>query len=128
MSGSELRARPGGCCERIAIEHVVRTPERRGVVVAKHDDGAARRVALDQLQYGNGIRAVADVIAEERVTGRAERVRVREARVDRLDVGMNIGEQSELQGGLVSRMRYPMPRVVTISTPAASSFLRNRCT
>jgi hypothetical protein len=45
------------------------------------------------------------VIAEERVTARPERIRVREASGDGLEIAVNVGEQSELQGELVSRMR-----------------------
>jgi hypothetical protein len=60
---------------------------------------------LDQLEHGNGVRAVADVVAEEGVTARPERIGVREARGDPLEIAVNVGEQSELQGELVSRMR-----------------------
>jgi len=105
MARTELRARPRGGGERVAVERVVRATQRSGVVVAEHDDRAARRVLLDQLEHRNGICAVADMIAEERVTARPERIRVREASRDGLEIAVNVGEQSELQGELVSRMR-----------------------
>ncbi len=136
LPGAELRPRPGDGGQRVAVERVVGTPDRRRVVVAEHDDRAVRRVALDQVEHRHRIGAVADEVAEKRVSVRAQRVRVREAGGDRLEVAVDIGEQGELHRGppvrVVRRscfwMRYPTPRTVTISTPAASSFLRNRCT
>ena len=128
LAGPKLRARPGDRGERVAIENVVWAAQRGGIVIAKDDDGTIRRIALDQLEHGDRIGTVADVIAEERIAGRAQRVSMSEAGRDRLEVAVDIGEQSELQGAVVSRSRYPIPRSVTISTPADSSFLRNRCT
>jgi len=45
------------------------------------------------------------VVAQEGVTARSERIGVREARGNPLEIAVNVGEQSELQGELVSRMR-----------------------
>ena len=84
--------------------------------------------SLDKLEHRDRIGAIAHVIAEKRVAACTQRIGVREAGRDGLEIAVGIGEQSELQGAVVSRIRYPMPRSVTISTPADSSFLRNRCT
>ena len=123
-----MRSRPWPGRERIAVEHVVGSAQCSCVVIAEHHDRAVRRIPLDQLEHGDRIGAVAHMVAEERITACAQRVGVSEAGRDRFEVAVDIGEQSELQGGVVSRIRYPMPRSVTISTPADSSFLRNRCT
>jgi hypothetical protein len=128
LPGSELGARPGDGGKGVAVERVVRTSDRRRVVVAEHDDGAARGIPLDQLDHGHRVGPVADMVAEKRIAVRAQCIRMRETRGDGLEIAVDVGEQGELQTGPVFCMRYPRPRVVTISTPAASSFLRRRCT
>ncbi len=83
---------------------------------------------FDEVEHRDRIGSVADEVAEKGIAVRAQRVGVREARGDGLEVAVDVGEQGELQTGPVFCRRYPTPRVVTISTPAASSFRRSRCT
>ena len=97
-------------------------------MVAEHHHGAVRSVLLDQVEHRHRVGAVADMVTDKCVSIRAQCVRVLETGGDGLEVAVDIGEQRELQIGPVCWIRYPTPRTVTISTPAASSFLRNRCT
>jgi hypothetical protein len=48
---------------------------------------------LDQLEHRDRVGAVADQVTEERVALSAERARVVEARAQRLDVAMDVGEE-----------------------------------
>ena len=128
MALAELRARPLDRRLRASRERIVLAAERRRIVVAQHGDGALRHVALDQLDDGDRVGAVPDEVAKERAAVSAQAFRVRETRGDRLDVAVDVGEQGYFQAELVFWMRYPTPRTVTISTPAASSLRRSRCT
>jgi len=128
LARTELRASPVDGGHGVPAERVVRAPQRGGVVVAEYNDGAVRSVSLDELEHPYRVGPVAHEVAEKHVPVRPQRVRMRKARGDRLEIAVDIGEEGELQIGSVFWMRYPNPRTVTISTPAASSFLRNRCT
>jgi len=47
MSRAELRARPRCRRECVAVEDIVRAPERGSVMITEHHDGAVLRVVLD---------------------------------------------------------------------------------
>jgi len=128
MAVAELPASPIGRRERASRQRIVRASQHRRIVVAHHGDRAAGHVALDQLQHCDGVGAVSDEVAQERSPVSAQAFRVRETRGDRLQVAVDVGEQGYLQTELVFWMRYPTPRTVTISTAAASSLRRSRCT
>jgi len=67
--------------------------ERRRVVVAEDHDGAARGVRFDQLEDRDRIGAVANEVAEERIAVSAQGARVVEARGQRLEVAVDVGEK-----------------------------------
>jgi hypothetical protein len=48
---------------------------------------------LDELEHGDRVGAVADQVTEKRVALRTERARVVEARGQRLDVAVDVGEE-----------------------------------
>ena len=70
-----------------------RAADGRRVVIAEHHDGAARRMRFDQLEHGDRIRAVADQVTQERVALRPQGRRVIEARGQRLEVAVDVGEK-----------------------------------
>jgi hypothetical protein len=67
--------------------------ERRRVVIAEDHDRAARSVRFDQLEDRDGVGAVADEVAEERVALSTQGARVIEARGERLEVAVDVGEK-----------------------------------
>jgi len=67
--------------------------ERRRIVVAHHGDGALRHVALDQLDDGDRVGAVPDEIAKEREALGSVLARVAQARLERRQIGVNVGEE-----------------------------------
>jgi hypothetical protein len=105
MARAELPTGPVDGGECAPPEGVVRPAQCRGVVVAHHDDGAARSVLLDQVEYRDRIGAIADQIAQERTLVSPQGVRVREARGDRFEIAVDVGEESYLQTALVFWMR-----------------------
>jgi hypothetical protein len=50
-------------------------------------------VRFDQLEHRDGVRAVADEVAEERVALSTQGARVIEARGERLEVAVDVGEK-----------------------------------
>jgi hypothetical protein len=68
-------------------------------MVAEHDNGTVRGILLDQFEHRHWIGAITDEVAEKRISIRSQRIRMREARGDGLEIAMNIGEQGELQTG-----------------------------
>jgi hypothetical protein len=62
-------------------------------VVAEHHDRAARGVRLDQLEDGHRVGAVADEVAQKCIALGAQGARVIEARGQRLEVAVNVGEK-----------------------------------
>jgi hypothetical protein len=67
--------------------------ERGRVVIAEDHDRAAGGVRFDQLEDRDGVRAVADEVAEERVALSTQGARVIEARGERLEVAVDVGEK-----------------------------------
>jgi hypothetical protein len=74
-------------------QRVVRTAERRGIVIAKHDYGTIVGVRFDQVEHANRIGAITDKIAEKRKAVRSQRRGVGKTGGDRLQIAMDIGEQ-----------------------------------
>jgi hypothetical protein len=62
-------------------------------VIAEHNHGAARRVRFDQLEHRDRIGAVADQVAQKRMALGPEGSRVIEARGQRLQVAVDVGEE-----------------------------------
>jgi hypothetical protein len=95
MGVIELRARPGNHAIGRAVEGVGGGVEHRRVVVAAHHDGAALGVLGDLLEHGPRIGAVPYEVAEERVPIHAPPPGVSQARIERLEVGVDVGEECE---------------------------------
>jgi hypothetical protein len=97
LAALELRARPGDGGHRIAVELGVLLADGGGIVVAENDDGAVRGILLDELEDRYRVRSIPDEVTEKGVAIHAQRVGVCEARGDRLEVAVDVGEESELQ-------------------------------
>src|SRR4051812_47793400 len=69
-------------------------------MVAQHHDRPALGMLLYEIEHGDGVRAVADEVAQECEALGAERSGVRKARGERLQVAVNVGEKSQLHSPL----------------------------
>jgi hypothetical protein len=61
---AKLGLRPGNGGLRARVQGIVGTAERRRVVVAEYGHSALRRMLLDQVEHGDGIRPVTHQVAE----------------------------------------------------------------
>ena len=77
---------------RLRVDADARIVHRR-VVVAEHRDGALRDQLPHLVDGPNWIGAVADIIAEQHIPLGALRLRVSQARLERLPVRVNIRQQ-----------------------------------
>ena len=66
-------------------------------MISLDHDRSLSRVALDRFDDIGGIGTVSHQVAEERVTGRSDGTGVTQASVERLAVGMDVGEEREKQ-------------------------------
>ena len=66
-------------------------------MVPEHRDGAPRDLARDEVEDGARVGPVPDEIAEEGVAPRRPRPRVREARLERLEVRVDVREERDPQ-------------------------------
>ena len=95
---AELLLRPGhaGVAQAFAVAHRLRGVQ---VVVALNDDGALRRKRHHALHHVRRVGAITHQVAQKGMALGAGRFGVSQAGVQRLPIGVDVGQQGELHGG-----------------------------
>ncbi len=84
---------------RVLLHRPARFLGHGQVMVSEHGDGASLDPLPDDIDDRSGVRAVADMIAEERELLRSMAPGMRHARRERFEVGEHVGQKRDAHGG-----------------------------
>src|SRR5581483_6518765 len=116
----QLLARPGDRFANRGV-HVGRAARDRFVVVALDDQRTVLRMVHHQVDNRASIGAVADEVAEKRKARRAVVARMPQARLQRFEIGVHIGQQGQ------GHARPPATRLDNIARCASRRRWRSGC-